>query len=213
MSEEITKQEIIEQFKGNKILKGITIIIGVLVLGILGYFAYNKFIKEPNEMASRAMNAQGIMLLEKDSLNLAIEELEIQTNEYNGYIGGEVSQFALAGAYFKKGEYQDALTALEDVKLNDTYIATMTLGLQGDCYSEMEDYQMAVEKYIAAAERVENDITTPMYLFKAGLNAEAAKDFNKATEFYNRIKDDFSAYASQNSIEKYITRAENSSTK
>ncbi|MGB0933764.1 MAG: tetratricopeptide repeat protein [Lishizhenia sp.] len=213
MSEEITREEIIEQFKGNKVLKGITIAVGVLVVGVLIYFGYNTFVAKPNEMASNEQNARGIMLLEKDSLDLAIEELEFQANEYNGYTGGEISQFGLASAYFKKGEFELALSTLEDVNLDDIYLSTMAIGMQGDCYSEMEDFQNAVDKYVLAAEKSKNELTTPMYLFKAGLNAEAAKDFSKAAEFYNRINDEFSTYASQNGIEKYISRAENSSTK
>lgn len=213
MSEEITKEEIIEQFKGNKVLKAITIAVGVLVVGILAYFAYNTFIAKPNELASNAQSARGIMLLEKDSLSLAIEELEIHVNEYNGYTGGEVAQFGLASAYFKNGEFELALSTLEDVKLEDIYLSTMAIGMQGDCYSEMEDFQSAVDKYVLAAEKDKNDLTTPMYLFKAGLNAEAAKDFRKAAEFYNRINDEYTSYATQNGIEKYIARAENSSTK
>ena len=87
---------------------------------------------------------------------------------------------------------------------------TLAIGTQGDCYSELGDYKNAVKMYVKAAERKENDITTPMFYFKAGLNAEEAGDFTKAAEFYKVIKSDFSSYATQKGIDKYITRSENS---
>ena len=48
--------------------------------------------------------------------------------------------------------------------------------------------------------------TTPMYLLKAGLCAEKTKDYEAATTYYTRILDDYPAYGSQKTIEKYIAR-------
>ena len=59
----------------------------------------------------------------------------------------------------------------------------------------------------------DNEFTTPMYLLKAGMCAEEIKNFEKATECYKRIKDNYSAFASQKAIDKYIARAENTTTK
>jgi len=64
--------------------------------------------------------------------------------------------------------------------------------------------------YVKAANRIENDVTTPMYLFKAGLNAEEAGDFKNAAKYYKKIKDNYISFSNQKGIDKYITRAENS---
>ena len=45
-----------------------------------------------------------------------------------------------------------------------------------------------------------------MYLLKAGLCAEKTKDYEAATTYYTRILDDYPAYGSQKTIEKYIAR-------
>ena len=58
-----------------------------------------------------------------------------------------------------------------------------------------------------AADANLNDLTTPMYLFKAGICAEEIKNISKAKECYERIKDEFPSYGSQKQIEKYIARA------
>jgi tetratricopeptide (TPR) repeat protein len=108
-----------------------------------------------------------------------------------------------------KGEFKKALEELEGVNVEDTYVAAMVVGLQGDCHSEMKNYKKALESYLDAAAASENEMTTPMYLFKAGLCAEKEKDFEKAAECYQKIKDDYSSYASQKVIDKYLTRASN----
>ena len=106
----------------------------------------------------------------------------------------------------KKGEYRKALENLEGVSLDDSYISVFSIGLQGDCYSDMRNYDKALSFYTDAADAQDNELTTPMYLFKAGLVAEKLKKNEDATVFYTRIRDDYPAYASQNGIEKYIAR-------
>jgi len=210
MSDNITKEEIIEQFKGNKILKYSTYVVGGIAVIVLAVLSYQKFISGPNQEASKAEIANAIMYLEKDSTQLATEEFEYLASEYNGYKGGELSQYALGNLYFEQGDYEAALNELKGVKLDDTYLMTLAIGTQGDCYSELGDYKSAVEMYIKAATRIKNEATTPLFYFKAGLNAEEAGDFSKAAEYYNIIKSDYLSFASQKGIDKYITRAENS---
>jgi tetratricopeptide (TPR) repeat protein len=108
-----------------------------------------------------------------------------------------------------KGEYKLALKELEEVDVSDTYVSVMALGLQGDCRSELKEYDKAATLYVEAADKSDNEMTTPMYLMKAGLCAEEVKDFENATKYYERIRDDYTAYASQKAIDKYIARAKN----
>src|SRR5690554_6404268 len=210
MSDNITKEVMIEQFKGNKILKYSTYAVGGIAVIVLAVLSYQKFVSGPNEEASKAEIANGILYLEKDSTQLATEEFDYLASEYNKYKGGEVSQYALGNLYFEQGDYELALNTLKGVKLDDTYLMTLAIGTQGDCYSELGDYQNAVKMYIKAAERVENETTTPLFYFKAGLNAEEAGDFSKAAEYYKIIKTNYLSFASQKGIDKFITRAENS---
>lgn len=207
MSEGITKEELIEQFKGNKILKYATTAVGVIVLIILIFVAYNRFISGPKNEESKAMVAKGIMWMEKDSTNLAIEEFEYVAANYSGYDGAHIANYSLGGLYFEQGRYEDALDVLSDVDLEDTYLQTMAIGTRGDCYSELEDYASAVTEYVKAAKRVDNNQTSPLFYFKAALNAEEAGDYEKAAQYYTAIKDNYSTFANQKGIDKYITRA------
>jgi tetratricopeptide (TPR) repeat protein len=148
----------------------------------------------------------GQNFISKDSTNQAIKALEPVVKKYDGKSGGEISQFLLARQYMEKGQFQKAIKNLEGVDVNDTYIRIYSIGLQGDCYSELKKYDTAIEKYIEAADEEDNEFTTPMYLLKAGLCAEKTKDYEAATTYYTRILDDYPAYGSQKTIEKYIAR-------
>lgn len=207
MSEGITKEELIEQFKGNKILKVSTVVVGIVVIVVLGFLGYNRFIYEPNNEESKAMVAKGIMWMEKDSVQLAIEEFEYIASQYKGYQGAHVANYSLGHLYFEQGRYEDAIDVLSTVKIEDTYMQTLAIGTIGDSYSELEDYQSAVSNYIKAATRVENKETSPLFYFKAGLNSEKAGDYSKAKEYYEIINDKYTTFGNQKGIEKYITRA------
>lgn len=213
MLENFSFQELKKQIESNKTTKLYTYIIGGILLLTLGIFAYRQFIWKPNNEKSTDSFWVGLNYAAKDSTDLAIEELEPVVKKFDGKVGGENAQFILARQYMAKGEFKKALNELEGVDVDDTYLSSMALGLQADCHSEMKDYEKGQKLYLEACATNENELTTPMYLFKAGLCLEKTKDFEKAAECYTKIKDDYPGYANQKAIEKYIARASNKTTK
>ena len=215
MLEDISGEKIKEQFKSNKTLRLGTFVVGGLIIAVLGYFGYRQFIWEPANEKSKDNYWVGLNHAAADSANvdLAIDELKGHVKKYKGKVGGEVAQFVYARQLMAKGEFKNALKELEDVDVSDTYVAIMALGLQGDCQSELKQFDKAATLYISAADVSDNEFTSPMYLLKAGLCAEEIKNFEKATEMYERIKNDYTAFASQKAIDKYIARAKNKTTK
>lgn len=213
MLEDISGEKIKEQFKSNNKLRLITIVVGGIIVIVLGYFAYLQFMWKPDNDKSKDSYWAGLNYASSDSTDLAIDELEAQVKKFDGKVGGEVAQFVLARQYMAKGEFKNALKELENVDLSDAYVSVMTKGLQADCHSELKDYEKAANLYLEAADASENEFTTPMYLFKAGLCAEELKDFTKATECYEKIRDNYTSFASQKAIDKYVARAKNKTTK
>jgi tetratricopeptide (TPR) repeat protein len=138
---------------------------------------------------------------------MAITELTKAKKKYDGYIGGEIAQFVLARQFMAKGEFKKALKELDETKLDGTFLESMRMGLIADCHSELKEYKKAVEKYVEASENDINEFTTPMYLFKAGLNSEKVNDFKKAAEYYTKVRDAYPGYASQITVDKYVARA------
>jgi tetratricopeptide (TPR) repeat protein len=213
MLENFSVQELKKKFESNKNARLVSYIGGGILVLVIGYFAYVQFLWKPANEKSKDAYWVGLNYAAKDSTDAAIEELKPIVKKYDGKIGGENAQFILARQYMVKGQFKKALTELESVDVTDTYVSSMAVGLQGDCHSELKDYEKAGTLYLEAAGINENEMTTPMYLMKAGLCAEKVKDFEKAVECYTTIKDDYSSFASQKGIEKYIARASNKTTK
>lgn len=213
MLENLSFEEIKSKFNTNKNFKFGTYFVGGIVGLFLVFLLYRQFIWIPSNEKSNDGWWTSLNYISKDSTDLAIKTLEPFVKSYDGKTGGEIGQYLLATQYMKKGEFRKAIDNLADVDLEDTYIKTFSVGLQGDCFSEMRKYEDAEKMYVDAAEIEDNEFTSPMYLFKAGLCADKLKKFDKATEYYTIIQDKYPTFASQKTIEKYISRSSNNIAK
>ncbi len=219
--------EIKSKFKSSKKFRIITYLIASVLILVLSYFIYRQFIWLPKNEKSKdswwiALNDiknndqiakpgeqisdSATKVMKDKKRNSIIKMLESSKKKFDGYIGGEIVKYLLGRQYMEKGEYRKAIENLEAVDVTDTYVRILSIGLQGDCYSDLKDYKKAEEKYIEAADLEKNDFTTPTYLFKAGLCAEKTKNYAAASKYYKRIQDDFPVYGSQKTIEKHIAR-------
>ena len=213
MLENLSVDTLKESFKTNKKLKLITYIIGGAIIAVLLFFLYRQFFWKPSNEKSKDGYWLAQNYIAKDSTDKAIAVLVPFVKKYDGKSGGEIGQYLLATQYMKKGEFKKALKNLEDVSVNDTYLSIMCIGLQGDCNSELKKYKEAIDLYVQAADADNNDLTTPMYLFKAGGCAEQINKFEQATELYTRIKNEYPAFAGKKTIDKYISRVSSNKAK
>ncbi len=207
MLENFTADSIKRKINSSKKSKLITYIVGGSILAVLLFFIYRQFIWNPDNEKSKDGYWVAQNYIAKDSTDKAIDVLIPFVKKNDGKIGGEMGQYLLATQYMKKGEFKKALTNLEGVSINDTYISVLSIGLQGDCYSELKKYEEALELYMEAADADDNEFTSPMYLFKAGGCADQLDKFDEAIEIYTRIKDDYPTFANSKTIDKYIARA------
>lgn len=213
MLDNLSFDQIKSKFNTDKKFKLGTYIAGAIIATLLLFLLYRQFIWTPNNEKSKDGWWVAMNYISKDSTDQAIKTLEPFVRNYNGKSGGEIGQYLLATQYMKKGQFKKALDNLQDVDVSDTYIKVYSIGLQGDCLSEMKKYEDAEKQYVEAAEMEDNEFTSPMYLFKAGLCADKLKKFDKATEYYTTIQDKYPSFASQKTIEKYIARSSNNIVK
>jgi tetratricopeptide (TPR) repeat protein len=203
-------EQLIQKAKSSKTFKMVSIGVGVVALLVVLGFAYKQFIFNPANEKSKTAYWRAMVYLENNEPDNALEEFVRVAKKYDGKVGGEVSQYMAGRLYMDKGEFKTALNYLEKAKLNDLYLGTMVIGLQGDCHSELGDFEKAVKMYEKAAKRKANEFTTPMYLMKAALIHEMKlKNFDEAREIYERLEMDYYDYFKTNNIEKYKERVAN----
>ena len=140
MLENLSGEELKNQFKTNKKLRLATVIIGGAAVIALGYFLYLQFIWNPTNEESKDKYWPGLNLAVADSTDAALAALKPIKEKYDGYIGGEIAQFVYARQLMNKGEFKKAIEDIEGVDVEDTYVALMAIGLKADCLSEMGKY-------------------------------------------------------------------------
>jgi len=209
IEEDLTKFEIFFQKYQNQIIWVITAIVVIIAL----VWGYQKYIKQPRE--KEAM--EQIFVAEKyfalDSFQLALNGADqypgfLQIIEdYKGTKAANLSYYYSGVCYANMNQWQDAIEYLERFKTKDLYLNSVKFGLIGDAYSELEDYNKAIDFYRKSIKDYSNYLITPIYMKKLGLIYEQLGEYKKAKEIYEELYKNYPASNEGRTIEKYIERA------
>jgi tetratricopeptide (TPR) repeat protein len=194
--------------------KIIIIVLSAIIVVVLGFLGFRKFIAEPRE--AKANNeifmAQGYF--EKDSLDKALNGdgqnagfLDI-INDYGSTKAGNLARYYAGVSFLKKGEFQKAVDFLEDFSTDDPIVGPMALGATGDAYLELGKNEKAISLYTDAAEKFPNELTSPTFYMKAAMTYELVGNYTKAVGLYEKIKGTYPKSFEGRDIEKYIARAQ-----
>lgn len=197
-------------------------ILVALVVVFLGYMGYNKYIVEPkqqeasNELAfprkyfdEAATAGSGIDSL----LSLGLEGADgkygfIDIAEiYSATDAGNLANYYAGVSYLQMKKYDKAIEYLNQFDSDDEMLGPIALGAIGDAFSDINQPEDALEYYEKAANKKDNEFTSPLYLFKAGQVAMDVKKFKKAESFFTKIKDKYSKSEQGRDIEKFINAA------
>ncbi len=189
-------------------------IVGGIIVIVLGVFGYIKYVQQPREREAQSQMFVAQHYFEMDSLNLALNGdgnamgfLAI-ADEYSSTKAGNLAQYYSGICYLKIGDFDNAISHLEEFSSKDEILSCMAIGAIGDAYLEKGDQETALKKYLEASENKDNLFTTPMFLMKAGLVYEMQNKWDESLKLYQRIKKDYHKSYEANDIEKYIGRAE-----
>ena len=192
----------------------ITSVVGGLIILIAGYFAYNSFYLAPLEDEAKDEMFMAEKYFRLDSFNLAIDGradfagfIEIADN-YSSTKAGDLANYYLGISFLNVGQFENAIDALNNFNGDDAMLATLAIGAKGDALLELENTKKAIDQYTKAANRNENEFTTPLFLMKAARAMEMVGDYEGAAENYNRIKIEYRTSPEGSDIEKFIARAE-----
>ena len=200
-----------EQFveKNQKLL--MYAIMGVIIV-VLVYFGYQKFYISPMEKNAQDQIFMAQKYFEMDSLNRALYGdgnalgfLDI-IDDYGRTKTGNLAKYYAGICYLKMGNFEEAIDYLESHDPVDQNVGPMALGAIGDAYMELNEPDRAVAYYLEAANDVDNDFTSPMFLYKAGMTYEMLGAYEDAYDAYNRIFMEYYKSVEARSIERNIAR-------
>ena len=200
-----------EQFveKNQKIL--MYVVMGIILVVLL-YFGYQKFYISPMESNAQDQIFMAQKYFEMDSLSRALYGdgnalgfIDI-VDDYGRTKTGNLAKYYAGICYLRMGNFEEAISYLEDHDPTDQMIGPMALGALGDAYMEINDPEKAADYYLEAANEVVNEFTTPMFLYKAGLTYEMMGDYENAYDAYNRIYEEYFRSNEGRNIERNIAR-------
>ncbi|MBM1106694.1 tetratricopeptide repeat protein [Aurantibacter crassamenti] len=197
-------------------------IIGVIAVGVLGYLAYNQFVQGPKEAnAANEMYYPQQYFDEalsnttaKDSLfNLALNGGEGKygfldiIDEYAGTKSANLANYSAGMAYLNMQKYQEAIGHLEKFSSEDAILGALAKGGLGDAFMQLNQPGDALGYYESAMNHSLNDYTTPKFLYKAGVAALELGQKDKALQYFERVKNDFSKSDEASTIDAFIGMA------
>lgn len=191
----------------------ISIVIGAIVVVILGYFGYQRYIIEPKTVEAQEQMYVAQRFFESDSLDKALYGdgnslgfIDI-VDEYGNTTPGNLANYYTGICFLKKGDFNQAVDYLEDYNGDSQMVGPMATGAIGDAYLELGEKERAVAYYLEAANQFDNEFTTPLFLFKAGMTYELIGEYDDAVHVYNRIKENYGKSSEGRTIDKNIGRA------
>ena len=196
--------------RNKKRVTTVATIVIVVIGGILGYFFW--YLPGQEEEAENSMyKAQ--MYFNLDSINLAMNGnaafmgFQSIADQYGMTKAGHLANYYLGICYYDKKEYQKAIDCLEKFNAGDALVSPNAAGVMGDAEMQLNQPDKALEYYMNAVKRNDNNFTTPIYLKKAAMVCEIKGDYNQAADLYTRIKTEYHSSSDAQDIDKYIYRA------
>lgn len=189
------------------------ILIGVAIVVIVGYFGFQKYIIEPKTADANEQMYVAQRYFEADSLDKALYGdgnalgfLDI-IDEFGMTDPGNLANYYAGLSFLKKKDYNQAIDYLSAFDGKDNFVGPMATAAIGDAYMEMGDMSKAAAYYLEAANQNDNDLTTSLFLLKAGQTYELLGEYDKSLNAYTRIKEDYPKSNEARTIDKYIGRA------
>lgn len=189
-------------------------IVGIVVL-IAGYLVYVNLIQKPKER--EAVNAiyMAEIQFEQDSFENALLSpgagnmglLDI-IDEYSGTPTANLAKYYAGISYLNLGKFEAAISYLKDFKAAGKLTPITKNGAIGDAYSELEQYNQAIEYYKKAGKVGDNNYLTPYYLKKLGMLYEMEGKYKEALAAYQQIQDKYPQSPDGFNIEKFIENAQ-----
>jgi TolA-binding protein len=202
-----TLQEFYERQK-----QTINTITTVILVAVVGYFAYTKLYKGPNEDKASTAMYYPQLYFSVDSLNLALngdgQHLGFTkiAKKYDGTSAGNLAHYYEGICFMQMGDFKSAIKSLKDFNGKGTVLGNQAYGLLGECYLETGDQAKAIESFKKATADKEDGLNTPTYLYQLGIAYETSGNANEAKAAFKRIRDDYPRSIQARDIDKELAK-------
>lgn len=220
VGEQLTAEEI--QGRGEKFInnnKNMVIGLAAALFLLLACFFFLTRVFFPGKQAAAQENIfHAQQYFSQDSFALALNGdgnypgfLEV-IDDYSGFFKGNAETGNLAKyyagiCYLNMKDYDNAVSYLGQYKGRDKMVSAMAQGGMGDAYMELGDTDKGISQYKKAASMNSNELTSPIFLMKAGMAMEQAGNMSGAKEMYEKLKDYPDSQYGRDAA-KYLTRVE-----
>ena len=165
------------------------------------FWAENYFEKDSFNVALKG----GVMVMAADGQKQMMG-FEQVAEEYGMTKSGNLANYYAGICNLRTGKYEQAIEFLSKYDGNDEIVAPIAIGAIGDCNMELNKMDEAVKYYLKAADRSNNNFTTPYFLKKAGFAYEQSANYAEALKAYERISKEFASSDEGREIEKHIAK-------
>ncbi len=195
-----------------KYQKQILIIGGSLLLIVGGWLAYKCAYLGPRQKEAIEQMAQAEFQFQRDSFALALANpgggfpgFADIVKKYGGTDAGNAALYYAGVSSLNLGQFDAAISYLEDFSPCGKLLPAMKYGTLGDAYAEKGDRAKALRQYKKAAGEDDNSVISPYYLKKVAMLSQKQGDAAGAKEAWQKIKNNFPQSNEAREADKYIS--------
>jgi TolA-binding protein len=184
----------------------------VILVVVIGFFAYTRLYKGPNEEKAATALSFPQLYFQADSLNMALngdgQHLGFTkiAKKYDGTASGNLAHYYEGICYLKMGDVKNAIKSLKEFNGKGTILGAQADGVLGEAYMEDGESAKAIESFKKATADKDDMLTTPMYLYQLGIAYEAGGNANDAKAAFKRIRDEYPRSIQARDVDKELAR-------
>ncbi|WP_185878524.1 tetratricopeptide repeat protein [Blattabacterium cuenoti] len=190
----------------------------IIVITTGSYFFYKRFVLYPSEEKALEELNYAQKYLSQGAIDKALNKKKLKI-PYLGFYGivtkypftkaGNISKFYAGICFYKLGNYKESIKMMRNFSAKDEFLSSIKYGMIGDAFAQIRNKNEALKNYIKAANIRENEITTPLYYYKAALLTFSMKKYKNSKFFFKRIEKKYPIFLHEKNVEKYLMFIEN----